>query len=60
MWKFTDTECQVDTKFVFTWNKLFQEFHNIEFKVFIQALNVEKAHIRIFPSLGYTGRLPKI
>ena len=26
MWTFTDTECWVDKKVVFTWNKLFQAF----------------------------------
>ena len=36
MWIFTDTECQVDKKFVFTWNTLFQTFQIKEFQVFIQ------------------------
>ena len=33
---FTDTECQVDKKVVFTWNTLFQEFQNKEFQVLLQ------------------------
>ena len=36
MWIFANTKCRVDKKVVFTWNKLFQEFQNIEFQVFLQ------------------------
>ena len=31
MWIFTDTECRVDKKVVFTWNTLFQAFQNKAF-----------------------------
>ena len=36
MWIFTNTECQVDNKVVFTWNTLFQAFYNKEIKVLLQ------------------------
>ena len=36
MWTFTDTECWVDKKFVFTWNTLFQAFQNKKFQVLLQ------------------------
>jgi endonuclease III len=31
IWIFTDIECQVDKRVVFTWNTLFQAFKNKEF-----------------------------
>ena len=36
MWTFTNTECQVDKKVIFTWNTLFQEFQKKEFEVLLQ------------------------
>ena len=36
MWIFSNIECWVDKKIVFTWNSLFQAFRDKEFKVLLQ------------------------
>ena len=40
MWIFADTECQVDKKVIFTWNSLFQAFHDKEFQVLLRMIHV--------------------
>ena len=52
MWIFTDTECRVDKKFVFTWNTLFQGFHNKEFQVFLQDYLSTKLSKSIYKNIA--------
>ena len=55
MWTFTDTECWVDKKVVFTWNTLFEEFHNKQFQVFLQDdLSIELSKT-IYKNIAKSG-----
>ena len=55
MWIFTDTECQVDKKVVFTWNTFFQAFQDKWFQVLIQDdLSTELRKI-IYKNISKSG-----
>ena len=55
MWIFTDIECQVDKKVVFTWNTLFQVFQTKEFQVFLQDDLSTELRKSIYKNIGKSG-----
>ena len=55
MWTFTDTECRVDKKVVFTWNTLFQAFKKKEFQVLLQDDLSTKLRKSIYMNISKSG-----
>ena len=55
MWTFTDTDCWVDKKVVFTWSTLFQAFQNKEFQVLLQDDPSTELSKRIYKNISKSG-----
>jgi hypothetical protein len=55
MWIFIDTECRVNKKVVFTWNTLFQAFHNKEFEVLLEDDQSTELRNNIYKNIAKSG-----